>query len=180
MKTIVIAILSTLMLTLARAAESPPDALTLARAMRSDEIAVASAKRAFLSGAVEERYGKTQAGCVRKLPFADFTAGSARVLESTLNPQEISTALAFFSSEAGKKYVAGLVRRLRASQGEDTTLPEVKGKEEITPAEVAAIGDFARSDLGRKIMGKQMTESPAALAYGRQILESIAAKCGAR
>lgn len=157
-----------------------PDTAALVRAMRSDEIAVSSAKRAFLSGAVEERYGKTQASCVRKVPYADFTAGSARVLETNLDSQQIVTALAFFRSEAGRKYVDGLVRRLRASQGEDTTLPEIKGKEEITPAEVAAIADFSRSTLGHKIMGKEMTESPAALAYGRQILETIAAKCGAK
>lgn len=156
------------------------DSTALARAMRSDEIAVAGAKRAFLTGAVEDRYGKTQASCVRKFPYAEFTPGAARVLESKLNPSEISTALAFFRSDAGAKYVQGLVRRLRASQGEHTALPEVSGKEEISPAEVAAIGDFSRSELGRKIMGKELTESPAALAFGKQILDTIAARCGGR
>jgi hypothetical protein len=29
-------------------------------------------------------------------------------------------------------------------------------------------------------MGKEMTESPAALAFGRKIMDSIAEKCGGR
>jgi hypothetical protein len=163
---------------LASAADS--DAVALARAMRSDEIAVAGAKRAFLAGALDERYGKTQPSCVRKVSYSDFTAGSAQVIGSVLTPQEIGTALAFFQSDAGVKYVEGLIRRLRSSQGEDTALPKVAGKEEISPAQLAAISDFSSSDLGRKIMGKEMTESPAALAFGRQIMDAIAARCGSR
>lgn len=166
-----------LFLSAAVQAADPSESTALVRAMRSDEIAVAAAKRAFLSGAVEDRYGKSQPSCVRKVPFGDFTAGSARVVESVLNPQEITTALAFFRSDAGKKYVEGLVRRLRSRQGEDSTLPEVPGKEDITPEQVAAIGEFSRSELGHKVMGKEMTESPAALALGRQIMDAIAAKC---
>jgi hypothetical protein len=154
--------------------------VTLVRAMRSDEIAVAGAKRAFLTGALDERYGKTQASCVRKVPYTEFTAGSARVIESVLTAQEITTALAFFESDAGTKYVEGLLRRLRASQGEDTVLPKIAGKEDIKPEQMAAIADFSRSELGRKLMGKEMTESPAALAFGRDIMSAIAAKCGGR
>ncbi len=165
---------------LAALAAEGDDARALARAMRSDEIAVAGAKRAFLTGALDERYGKTRAACVRKIDYADFTAGSAQVIGSVLSPQEIATALGFFRSDAGLKYVEGLVRRLRASQGEESTLPKVAGKEEISPAQVAAIADFSSSNLGRKIMGKEMAESPAALAFGRQIMDSIAAKCGGR
>jgi hypothetical protein len=152
----------------------------LVHAMRADEIAVASAKRAFLSGALEDRFGKTNPACVKKVPYTDFTAGQVRVVESVLSATEIDAALAFFQSPAGGKYVEGLVRRLRASQGEDSTLPPVKGKEEITPEQMAAIAEFSRSDLGHKIMGRDMTESPAALAQGKDIMSSIAAKCGAK
>ncbi len=155
-------------------------AQTLVRAMRSDEIAVASAKHAFLTGAVEEKYGKANASCVRKMPFADFTVGASRVVESVLKPQEVDSALAFFQSPAGAKYVEGLIRRLRTRQGDDSALPKVDGKEEITPEQMAAIADFSRSDLGHKVMGKEMTESPAALALGRDILAAIASKCGAK
>jgi hypothetical protein len=157
-----------------------PDALALARAMRTDEIAVAGAKQAFLTGAVEERYGRVPPGCVKKVSWQDYTEGSARVVASVLSPQEIRTALGFFQSDAGTKYVEGLLRRLRASQGEESTLPRIEGKEDISPAQVAAISDFSRSDLGRKIMGKEMTESPAALAFGRDIMDGIAARCGRR
>jgi hypothetical protein len=179
MKAIVITALCMVMLGSAQAAD-PGKSQALVRAMRSDEIAVASAKRAFLSGAVEERYGKTQASCVRKQPFADYTPGATRVVDSVLSPQEVDTALAFFQSPAGVKYVEGLIRRLRASQGEDSALPKVAGKEQITPEEMAVIADFSRSDLGRKISGKEMTESPAALALGGEIMTAIAAKCGGR
>lgn len=177
MKTVILVALVSLVPAAALAAGKSQD---LVRAMRSDEIAVASAKRAFLSGALEERFGRTNANCVKKVPWENFTAGSVRVVESVLSPQEVDQALAFFQSPAGVKYVEGLVRRLRASQGEHSVLPAVKGKEEITPEQVAAIGDFTRSDLGHKIMGRDMTESPAALAFGKDIMASIAAKCGAR
>jgi hypothetical protein len=155
-------------------------AQALVRAMRSDEIAVASAKHAFLTGAVEDKYGKANGSCVKKVPFADFTAGSARVVESVLTPQEVDSALAFFQSPAGTKYVEGLIRRLRTRQGDDSALPKVAGKEEITPEQVGAIAEFSRSDLGHKVMGKDMTESPAALAFGRDILAAIASKCAGK
>jgi hypothetical protein len=67
--------------------------VTLVRAMRSDEIAVATAKLGFLSGAMVERYGKTNAGCVKRIPYADFTAGWARVIENVLTAQEIDSSL---------------------------------------------------------------------------------------
>jgi hypothetical protein len=172
------ALTSTFMPGLALAADST--STSLARAMRSDEIAVAAAKRAFLTGALEERFGPMQASCVRKVRHAEFTAGSARVIDSVLSPSEIDTALGFFQSPAGTQYVEGLIRRLRAREGEDSQLPKVPAKEVIEPAAVAAIADFSRSDLGRKIMGKQMTESPAALAFGQDIMSAIASRCAAK
>jgi hypothetical protein len=152
----------------------------LVRAMRSDEIAVATAKFAFLSGSLRERYGNVNKSCVKRIPYSDFTAGWARVVESVLTPSEIETSLAFFQSDAGVKYVEGLLRRLRTRQGESSMLPEVSGKEEITPAQLAAISDFSRSDLGQKVTGKDLTLSPAAETLGRQTTDQIAAKCGGK
>lgn len=154
--------------------------VALVRAMRSDEIAVSTAKLAFLSGSLRERYGKTSNSCVKRIPYTDFTAGWAHVVESVLNPAEIETSLAFFQSDAGAKYVEGLVRRLRARQGEASVLPEVSGKEEVSQAQLAAIADFSRTELGRKVMGKDLTLSPAAEAFGRQTTEQIAEKCGGK
>jgi hypothetical protein len=172
-----LALITPVALQAAEPAQAQTQAQALVRAMRSDEIAVASAKRAFLSGAVEERFGKANPSCVKKLPYANFTAGATRVVESVLNAAEIDTALAFFQSPAGGKYVEGLIRRLRVSQGEHSVLPKVAGQEAIAPDQMAAIADFSRSELGRKIVGRDMTESPAALAYGRDIMAAIAAQC---
>ena len=157
-----------------------PKSVALVRAMRSDEIAVATAKLAFLNGSLRDHYGKTGNSCVKRIPYTDFTAGWAHVVESVLSPPEIETALAFFQSDAGVKQVEGLLRRLRARQGEDSLLPEFAGKEEITQAQLAAIADFSRTDVGRKVMGKDLTLSPAAEAFGRQTTEQIAAKCGGK
>jgi len=154
--------------------------VALVRAMRSDEIAVATAKLAFLTGSMRERYGKTNNACVKRIPYADYTAGWARVVDSVLSPSEIETSLAFFQSAAGVKYVEGLLRRLRARQGEASVLPEVSGKEDITQEQLAAIADFSRTDLGHKVMGKDLTLSPAAETLGRQTTEQIAAKCGGK
>jgi hypothetical protein len=152
----------------------------LVRAMRSDEIAVATAKLAFISGSLRERYGKTSNGCVKAIPYSEFTAGWARVVDSVLSPQEIESSLKFFQSDAGVKYVEGLLRRLRARQGDASVLPEVPGNEDITPAQLASIADFTRSDAGRKVMGKDFTLSPAAEALGRDTTARIAAKCGGK
>ncbi|HEY6125048.1 MAG TPA: hypothetical protein VIV63_10360 [Steroidobacteraceae bacterium] len=154
--------------------------VALVRAMRSDEIAVATAKLAFLNGSMRERYGKTNNACVKRIAYTDFTAGWARVVESVLSPTEIETSLGFFQSDAGVKYVEGLLRRLRARQGEASVLPEIKGKEEITPPQLARISEFSSSDLGRKVMGKDLNLSPAAEAMGNQANEQIAAKCGGK
>lgn len=161
-------------------AEGNPQAVALVRAMRSDEIAVATAKLAFLSGSLRERYGKTSNSCVKRIPYTDFTAGWARVAESVLSPSEIQTSLSFFQSDAGVKYVEGLLRRMRVRQGEDSVLPEVSGEEDITPAQLAAIADFSRSDVGRKVTGKDLNLSPAAEALGKQTTEQIAEKCGGK
>jgi hypothetical protein len=154
--------------------------IELVRAMRSDEIAVATAKLAFLSGSLRERFGKTSNSCVKAVPYSEFTAGWARVVDSVLSPPEIETSLKFFQSDAGVKYVEGLLRRLRARQGEASVLPEVSKNEDITPAQLAAIADFTRSDVGHKVMGKDFTLSPAAEALGRDTTARIAAKCGGK
>jgi Uncharacterized protein conserved in bacteria (DUF2059) len=145
--------------------------------MRADELAVSGAKRAFISGALEDTYPGVNAGCVKRAGFADFTAAFSRVIEQALNPQEIETALKFYQSDAGTKYVEGTMRRLRARFGEDSGIPKIPGVEDISPAQTAAISDFASSDLGRKILGKQMTESPAALKFGHDMLEELARRC---
>jgi len=152
--------------------------VALVRAMRSDEIALGGAKRAFLTGAVDEKYPGTDKKCVKRYEYAEFTAGFAGVVGQVLNPTEISAALKFYQSEAGVKYVEGTLRRLRKRFGDESGVPEVKGKEEISPQQLAEISDFTRSELGHKITGKDMTESPAALKMGSEMLDRIAAKCG--
>jgi hypothetical protein len=161
-------------------ADDGAKSVALVRAMRSDEIAVSTAKLAFLSGALRERYGKTSNSCIKRIPYTEFTTGWAHVVESVLSPSEIETSLTFFQSDAGVKYVEGLLRRLRARQGEASVLPEFPGKEELTPAQLAAIADFSRTDLGRKVTGKELNLSPAAEAFGRQITEQIANQCGGK
>jgi hypothetical protein len=163
-----------------QAADAPVSAdpkVALVRAMRSDEIALGGAKRAFLTGAVAEKYPSTDKKCVRRYEYAEFTEGFAGVVGQVLNPTEIATALKFYQSPAGVKYVEGTLRRLHKRFGDDSGVPEIKGKEEISPQQLAEISDFTRSDLGHKIMGKDMTESPAALKMGSEMLDRIAAKC---
>jgi hypothetical protein len=150
----------------------------LVRAMRSDEIAVAGAKHAFITGALEEKYPRTNANCVKRVPFADFTQGLSRVVGQVLTPTEIDGALKFYQSDAGVKYTDGILRRLRNRFGPDAGLAAVPGTEEVSPAQIAAISEFTSSDLGRKVMGKEMSESPAALQFGREMMEQIAGKCG--
>jgi hypothetical protein len=157
-------------------AETPSGAETLVRAMRSDELAVSAAKRAFASGAVEG-YADASTGCLKRVDYKDFTARFSRVIDQVLTPAEIETALTFYQSTAGVKYVEGTFRRLRASLGEDSWLPKIAGTEDISPEERDAISAFASSDLGRKISGKQMTESPAAKQFGRDMVEEIGQKC---
>jgi hypothetical protein len=170
-----------LMLTITAAAgaapaESPSQAETLVRAMRSDELAVSAAKRAFASGAVDG-YADASSGCLRKVDYKNFTARFSRVVDQVLTASEIDAALAFYQSSAGVKYVEGTFRRLRASLGEDSWLPKIAGNEEISAEERDAISAFASSDLGRKIAGKQMTDSPAAKQFGRDMVEEIGQKC---
>jgi len=156
-----------------------PKSVALVRAMRTDEIAVANAKLAFLGGNLAERFGKTSNGCIKRVSYTEFTAGWARVVDGFLSPPEIDNALAFYQSEPGVKYVEGTMRRMRERQGKDSQLPEVSGKEEIAPAELAKISDFSSTDLGRKL-GKDFLQSPAALAWGRDMTEQIARKCGGK
>ena len=60
-------------------------------------------------------------------------------------------------------------------------LPEVPGKEDITPAQLAAISDFSSTDLGRKVMGKDFTAFPGRdWRWGSEITEQIAKKCGGK
>jgi len=172
--------LSAVFLVVAAHAAEGGKAADLVRAMRSDEIAVAGARHAFTSGALEEKYPRTNAACVKRVPFADFTQGLSRVVGQVLTPTEIDGALKFYQSDAGVKYTDGIVRRLRNRLGPGAGLPAVSGNEEISPAQVAAISDFTRSDLGRKLMGKEMSESPAALQFGREMMDQIAGKCGRR
>ena len=159
-------------------AESPKSE-ALVRAMRTDEIAVANAKLAFLGGSLAERFGKTSNGCIKRVSYTEFTAGWARVVDGFLKPPEIDSALAFYQSPAGVKYVEGLLRRMRERQGKESQLPEVPSKEEISPEELAKISDFSSTDLGRKL-GKDFLQSPAAVAWGNDMTAQIARKCGGK
>jgi hypothetical protein len=138
--------------------------------MRSDEIAAAAAKTAFLSGAATERYGKDQRVVRQAHPYTDFTAGWAHIVETVLSPKEIDDSLKFYQSDAGVKYVEGMLRRMRSRQGKDTQLPQVPAEEKITPPQLGAIAAFTSSDLGRKVTGKELTLSPAADALAREML----------
>jgi hypothetical protein len=162
----------------AHAADSSKS-VALVRAMRTDEIAVANAKLAFLGGNLAERFGKTGNGCIKRVAYTEFTAGWARVIDGFLAPAEIDTALSFYQSPPGVKYVEGTVRRMRERQGKESQLPEIAGKESIAPAELAKISEFSSTDLGRKL-GKDFLQSPAALAWGREMTEQIARKCGGK
>ena len=151
----------------------------LVRAMRTDEIAVANAKLAFLGGNLAEQFGKTSNGCIKRVSYTEFTAGWARVVDTFLKPPEVETALAFYQSAPGVKYVEGMLRRMRERQGKESQLPAVPSKEDISPADLAKISDFSSSDLGRRL-GKDFLQSPAALAWGREMTEQIARKCGGK
>ncbi len=153
--------------------------VALVRAMRTDEIAVANAKLAFLGGKLSGKFGKTSNGCIKKVSYTEFTAGWAGVVDSFLKPTEIDTALAFYQSPPGVKYVEGLLRRMRDRQGKESQLPEVPSKEEISPAELSKISDFSSTDLALKL-GKDFQQSPAALAWGNEMTEQIAKKCGGK
>jgi len=163
--------------TAVQAADAADQKTALVRAMRSDEIALGGAKRAFLTGAMDKKYARVDKKCVKRVEYSEFTTGFAGVVGSVLNPTEIATALKFYQSDAGVKYVEGTLRRLHTRYGDESGVPEIKGKEEISPQQMADIAEFTRSDLGHKIMGKDMTESPAALKMGSEMLEKIAAKC---
>jgi hypothetical protein len=156
-----------------------PKSVALVRAMRTDEIAVANAKLAFLGGKLTERYGKTSNACIKRVSYTEFTGGWAGVVDAFLKPPEIETALAFYESAPGVKYVEGLLRRMRERQGKDSQLPEVPAKEEISAAELAKISDFSSTDLARKL-GKDFQQSPAALAWGTEMTGQIARKCGGK
>ena len=153
--------------------------VALVRAMRTDEIAVGNAKLAFLGGNLTERFGKTSNGCIKRVSYAEFTAGWARVVDGFLTPTEVDAALAFYQSAPGVKYVEGLLRRMRERQGKESQLPEVPSKEEISKEELAKISDFSSTDLARKL-GKDFQQSPAALAWGNEMTEQIAKKCGGK
>ena len=175
MKTLVLlfAMVSSAAVQAADAPVSTDPKVALVRAMRSDEIALGGAKRAFLTGAVAEKYPSTDKKCVKRYEYAEFTEGFAGVVGQVLHPTEIASALKFYQSPAGVKYVEGTLRRLHKRFGDDSGVPEIKGKEEISPQQLAEISDFTRSDLGHKIMGKDMTESPAALKMGSEMLTKI-------
>ena len=153
--------------------------VALVRAMRTDEIAVANAKLAFLGGNLTEQFGKTSDGCIKRVSYTGFTAGWARVVDTFLKPPEVESALAFYQSAAGVKYVEGMLRRMRERQGKESQLPAVPSKEDISAADLAKISDFSSSDLGRRL-GKDFLQSPAALAWGREMTEQIARKCGGK
>jgi hypothetical protein len=163
----------------ASAAADGPKSVALVRAMRTDEIAVANAKLAFLGGNLAEQFGKTSNGCIKRIAYTDFTAGWAHVMDGFLSPPEIDKALEFYQSGPGVKYVDGMLRRMRERQGKDSQLPEVPGKEDIAPPELAKISDFTSTDVGRKL-STDFLKSPAALAWGRDMTEQIARKCGGK
>lgn len=155
-----------------------PKSVALVRAMRTDEISAATLKFAFLSGEMQKSFGNTKPACVRRVAYTEFTAPWAAVVESVLSAKEIDESLAFYQSDAGVKFIDGMLRRMREHQGKDSVLPEIPGKEEITEPQKAEISRFLSSDLGRKVTGKELITSPAALEVGTLMGKKIAQQCG--
>jgi len=155
-----------------------PKSVALVRAMRTDEISAATLKFAFLNGEMVNSFGNTKASCVRRVPYSDFTAPWARVVDTVLSPKEIEEALVFYQSDAGVKFINGMLRRMREHQGKDTVLPEIPGKEDFTDAQKAEISKFSSSAIGRKVMGKDLIASPAAVEAGSEMGRKIAQTCG--
>jgi hypothetical protein len=155
-----------------------PKSVALVRAMRTDEISAATLKFAFLNGEMQKSFGATKPGCVRRVTYTEFTAPWAAVVESVLSPTEIDESLAFYQSDAGVKFIDGMLRRMREHQGKDSVLPEIAGHEAIDETQKAEISRFLSSDLGRKVTGKELITSPAAIEVGSVMGKKIAQMCG--
>ena len=59
-------------------------------------------------------------------------------------------------------------------------LPEVPGKEEISPAQLAKISDFSSTDLGRKVWARTSCFPRPQWRWGTDMTAQIAEKCGGK
>ena len=106
MKILQLALIAAFSLATARAQNADSqEAVALVRAMRSDEMILQASTTAMALAAKEGHYTDAQLKCFMTLQSSAFTADLAKIVAHALTPQEITEALAFYSSAAGVKFV---------------------------------------------------------------------------
>lgn len=112
--------------------------------------------------------------CVSAVPSGVFSTPITALYATKLTSSELTSALGFFESGAGKKYIAYSFRRLQTQAGFTPAAPAVT----VTAEEQRSIENFLSSALGNQLSGAQSPLGTAARSEISKVVAPILAGCG--
>jgi hypothetical protein len=145
------------------------DATALVRAMRADVMVLESFKGGVSRATDEGRYTAAQLQCFQKLPASAFTAEIANFLAGKLSAGEIETALEFYRSPVGRKYIDVMFLALNESKRFDFKAKPLSSAYSLDPEQTSIVWAFAETGAGKKLLENQLALSPDGLAIYKKI-----------
>jgi hypothetical protein len=145
------------------------DATALVRVMRADVMVLESFTSGLSRSTDEGHYTAAQLQCFRKLPASAFTGEIASFLAGKLSAGEIETALEFYRSPVGRKYVDIVFLALNESKRFDFKAKPLSSAYSLDPKEISIVWAFAETGAGKKLLEDQLALSPDGVAIYKKI-----------
>lgn len=119
----------------------------LMRLMHADELVAGVVKLGMHRKQAQAGLTDAQLACVDKIQPASFSAAITTAIANGLSDAELSTALAFYRSTTGVRFVDMTMARLQGQQ------PAAA----LTPEDIAKVEEFQATAAGEKVLNQGIT-----------------------
>jgi hypothetical protein len=146
----------------------------LIRAMREDEAMVLASQQRL--PAHENHMSKRQAACIADIKPAQVTDAFAAGISGQLTSSEVTDALAFYESKAGRGFTQSLIDRFRLPPGQDETGIDYVLRY-MTSEQVLEVKEFVKKPIARKLMVDKITQQKAVIEGVQRRLIELVQEC---
>ncbi|MCO7223029.1 DUF2059 domain-containing protein [Pleionea sp. CnH1-48] len=148
------------------------ETLELVKVTKIREVALLGMNGSLENGVRNGSVTQKHYDCSKKTKPSYFNQFYIDMFESNLSKEQIKQALAFYSSDTGKKYTQWGILKFRTSAfNEQWQLPR------FSKEELKTIGSFTNSAAGEILIKRRLTESVVVKSGLQQLLKKVYDKC---
>jgi hypothetical protein len=122
--------------------------------MRADEVVAGAMKTSLRSKKSGLGLTDAQIACLDAVPHSEFSDAVTKALADGLGDEELASAIAFYRSPAGIRYVKSLVALMQDTRPAET----------LSDDDAARVRDFADTALGNKLLKQALIPNSNAVA----------------